>query len=532
MWIINNYKKAKKAKVRSYVRGYNILRKRDNLSYISNIKEKLSKITENGENFDILNSSPEDICLQQFLVQRLLGLDFNKQLLSAIANESKIFVYPLPLEWRKIIQKEGLDSVSVKNSILWNLFKIKWYLIGLATGLIEIFNFFSIKKERNGEYAYFVNLSRNNIEFNQKFKSLNVLQWFSKQDELNDLKIFAHSVKNINPIKFFYKQFVYKRVIPKIKNPLSIIKFVIWFIINIFFNAFSTHKSLIFRELIFSKIFRLAPVNTIAKKYLFHNSVHIFRPLWTYEVEKKGAEIILYFYSTNIISLKIKNENHIQDSIWHIANWPKYWGWNKSQKSFIKQSVVSSCDFNIKGIIPFSTPLKFESLNINSKKLRLLVFDVQPTKNYIYNSLGLSVEYYTEDNCIDFLNKINLLAIEFNLDVYIKRKRASNNISKKYINKLRFLLSTPIWNEIPPDYDPDLACELVKPFTSISMPFTSTGMIASYKKVPSVYFDNLESLDETFHVIDSVQLISDFKKLKKWMINCLRNQQNNKKHFD
>jgi hypothetical protein len=57
-------------------------------------------------------------------------------------------------------------------------------------------------------------------------------------------------------------------------------------------------------------------------------------------------------------------------------------------------------------------------------------------------------------------------------------------------------------------------------------------MIASYKKVPSVYFDNLESLDETFHVIDSVQLISDFKKLKKWMINCLRNQQNNKKHFD
>ena len=190
MWIINNFKKAKKAKVRSYVRGYNILRKRDNLSYISNIKEKLSKITENGENFDILNSNPEDICLQQFLVQRLLGLDFNKQLLSAIANESKTFHYSLPLEWRKVLQTEGFNSVSVKNSILWNIFKTKWYFVGVATGLIEFFKLFSFKKGIKGEYAYFVNLSRNNIEFNQKFKSLNVLQWFSKQDELNDLNIF------------------------------------------------------------------------------------------------------------------------------------------------------------------------------------------------------------------------------------------------------------------------------------------------------------------------------------------------------
>lgn len=531
MFILKTCKKLKKTKVRSYIRGYNILKGKDSLSYISYIKEKLSKITVNGENFDILNSSPEDICLQQFLVQRLLGIDFNKQLLSAIAQESKIFYSPLPLEWRKVLEKEGLNSISVKNSILWKLFKTKWYLIGVTTGLIEILYLFTFKNYKKGYSVYFVNLTRNNIEFNQHSKSLNVLQWFSKQDELNDVNIFAHSVKNINPINFLNKQFVYDRVIPKIKNPLSIINFILWFFINIFFIVFSARKSLIFRELIFSKLFKLSPNIAIAKKYLFHNSVHVFRPLWSYEAQNKGAEIILYFYSTNIISHKIKNKKHILDHMWHIVNWPKYWVWNKSQKSFLKQSVMSPCEFYIKGIIPFSTPLKFESLNIKSKKLRLLVFDVQPTKNYIYNSLGLSVEYYTEDNCIDFLNKINLLAIEFNLDVYIKRKRPSNNISIKYINKLRFLLSTPIWNEIPPDYDPDLACELVKPFASISMPFTSTGIITSYKKVPSVYFDNLESLDDTFHVIDSVQLISDFKKLKKWVINCLRYHQNIDKHF-
>lgn len=39
--------------------------------------------------------------------------------------------------------------------------------------------------------------------------------------------------------------------------------------------------------------------NNLAKKYYFNQSSHIYRPLWTYEAEKKGSEIIFYFYSTN-----------------------------------------------------------------------------------------------------------------------------------------------------------------------------------------------------------------------------------------
>ena len=520
MWIINNYKKAKKAKVRSYVRGYNILKKRDNLSYISNIKEKLSKITENGENFDILNSNPEDICLQQFLVQRLLGLDFNKQLLSAIAHKSKTFHYPLPLEWRKVLEKEGLNSISTKNIVLWEIFKLRCLFSGIYRGFSELTNFFKPENLIKDNYVYFVDLKVNNVQRNKNKYSSNILEWFSIQKEANDVYSIAHSVKGLSIEYYKNKKFVYNKLIPKINSVSNFINFSFWFLTNILLCFFYHERKIIFKELVYAKLFNLASNYKFPKKYFFHNSSHILRPLWTYEAEKLGAEIVFYFYSTNVVSFKLKGKTQIQDSIWGIVNWPLFWVWNDNQMLFLKKFLSVNSRFSIRGTIPFSSPKQIFKLEISGKD-KILVFDVQPFKSYIYKLHGHTIDYYNEINSIEFLLHIDKVAKEFDLDVYIKRKRFSNDVSKKYMNQFNKLISNNYWFELPSDYDAHFACHLVKPNVSISSPFTSTGIISSSLKIPTAYYDNTENLDGQFFTKQEYPLISGYKYLCLWIDNNL-----------
>ena len=45
----------------------------------------------------------------------------------------------------------------------------------------------------------------------------------------------------------------------------------------------------------------------LAKEYLFTQQHSVYRPLWTYEAEAQGAEVTMYFYSTNIVNPNPKN---------------------------------------------------------------------------------------------------------------------------------------------------------------------------------------------------------------------------------
>ena len=48
------------------------------------------------------------------------------------------------------------------------------------------------------------------------------------------------------------------------------------------------------------RIVKLNKPNSLAREYLFNNTNFIYRPMWTYQAEHYGSQIILYFYSTNI----------------------------------------------------------------------------------------------------------------------------------------------------------------------------------------------------------------------------------------
>lgn len=501
------------------IRGFNLYKKLDKLEFITELKNELANNPLGVNKLQRIFNINIEICYHQFLIYRLINQDFDKAIYTSLGNNNTLY-YPLPLQWRKQLEKKGFTTPFIANQLIWYSFVFKWYFIGVLTGLIEIFNFFSkARTNKKSNSVYFENLYPDNLIISDDSSSKTILEWFSKDELSNSIDTMYHNVKDHEDFYILDKKVEYKRNgVPSINSLFKLFKFIIWYVSYSVSALFTSQSMLLFRENIYAKITGMSLKKELHEIYLFHNSGHIFRPLWTYEAEKKGSSIIFYFYSTNIKSFKIKNKKFFQDYQWQVTNWPVYWVWNYDQEIFLKQNVISKKEIFIKGIIPFLSTKRDMRLQIPKKnnKASLLVFDVQPFRSSIYPYKASSVDYYSQDNAILFLNSVNNFAKKNNLNVFIKRKRYNPNVSKKYIRKINELTRKDNWYDLNTSLDPVAAVNLINPKISISMPFTSTAYITKQENIPTLFYDVTGQLDNSFYELNEIELISSEKKLFEW----------------
>lgn len=520
MFYITSYlQKRERGKIRAYMRGFRIIKEQDKLEYVAEIKNRLADITISKKPLKSIIDNSSEICFHQFLVYRLLDLNFNKALLMAISHEKKYFFHPLPDLWRKALIEEGFKIPIFRNHLLWIIFNIKWYIIGILTGILELIKYFPFKKNTPlvENSAFFENLYPNTLVKGRNDNSQTILDWFCKQDEARKVKNIYHNCRGPENYNIGDKLIIHRREsYPTINSLSKFLKFIFWLIPKWLTSIFVVKQRLILRELVFEKLTQLASKNELDNYYFFHNSGHIFRPLWTYEVDRRDCHVIFYFYSTNISTLKEKGKNFIQEFHWQVVSWPHYWVWNKQQLEFLNRNTIAQKKVTIKGVIPFTSSIVKEKSIQRQNKNSILIFDVQPKKKYTYCSLAPTLDFYSEENTIHFLNCIDELANSFNLDVYIKRKRHSDQISKRYLRKIDFFVNYKGWCDLDPGIDADYACKTLDPVAAISAPFTSTAIISKKNNIPSIYFDPTEKLDKDFKINNGIQLASTKKELKKW----------------
>ncbi len=519
--MLNWFKKRQRAKIRAYMRGYNALVKENKPEYIAQLRNELANNPINGLSVKANFNSNKNTCYHQFLVYRVINRDLNKALLTAIVDPKKRVYHPLPNQWRKILVVRGFNVPVLWNKILWVQFNVKWFFVGLAVGLLEIRKTNSKQNKKLSNLgAFFENLSPNNLIQSPDNNAKNIVEWFSEQKEANTVENIHHSCKAATSFKVNGKNVSFRpHALPEINSSLKLLKFSIWLVKKSCIALFNQQERLLFRQLVFQKIAQLTTPNQRYKMYLFHNSGHIFRPLWTYEVEQKGSQIIFYFYSTNNSSFKVKGKTKTQDNQWQVLNWPNYWIWNKEQTVFLKSYVQSHYTTTIKNVIPFSCSSKKVNYERYKEKPSILVFDVQPYRTSFYISLATAVDFYSEYNSVAFLNCIDRLAKAHDFTVVIKRKRNNLLVSKKYQKALNELLKTGYWSEIDPEVDANSLCINIKPIASISMPFTSTAYISSSHKIPTAYLDVTQKLEKDFLIYSEIPLLSNEKELYTWLNN-------------
>jgi len=513
------------------MRGYRLLKQSGHLDRVAAVKQALTEhpLGFTKEHFSPVvmgcGASSGEIIVRQYLLVRVGGLDLNRALLIALGTKGGRVVFPLPKEWREILTQHGFKVANFWSALLWQFYVCALLLYGVAAiGKIAFAGIASAKKEKGNKkhYTYFVGLSAGNLpKQNDDRQSYDIVSWYMQRHvKKSQVKVIKHSVNNSSPIVIDNVSVIPEpSPLPELRGWGAIFKYVFWglkaFVIALLdYSRGRWWHALLLNQAALSGQARLLPVDYLAKEYWFHNSGWIYRPLWTYDVEQAGSEIIFYFYSTNCKGFKISPAEVPIPYGWKAANWSRYLVWDQWQADFVRKSVGQYTRVDKVGPIWFSSSMQdFEDIPENI----VSVFDVQPMRSSFYCSLGLDIEYYIPSVANRFLEDIYMLLSNSHLKMALKRKRDVGKISHPhYRNIIKKLETLPNFVEV----DPDVAAqELIKKSKAIiSMPYTSTALIGRELGKPSVYYDPTGMLRKDDPATHGIPILSGKSELYKWLL--------------
>ena len=518
-------------RLRRIMRGYRFLKDSKSLSRIADIKRALTiqpldikqKVFSKyifGENL----AQAEIVC-RQYLLTRVAGLNLNRALLYALGKPGSSVVYYLPPEWRKIIRKQGFKVASFRTTLLWNAFvgmMLAYGVLKIATIILS-----GIKAARNqstqqlGLYAYFDNLSPGNLPQPCKDgRSHDIITWYmqwsgrtSESDTLCHGVIGdKHEVVNGTPVV------PVPSPISALTNFSALARFIIWGLgasliaTGDFLRGRWWHALLLNQAALAAQV-RLQKPERLAKDYLFHNSGWIYRPLWTYEAERRGSRIIFYFYSTNCEAFKRTNGYPQLPYGWQAMNWPHYLVWNEYQADFVRRAVGETVNISVVGLIWFHCSAE-EMPAFNGRGVA--VFDVTPHRSSRYRTLGADFEFYVPETCIQFLHDIQQVTKDAGYMMLWKQKRKIGSIAHPLY---RFFAERLSEAENVIIVDPDISAHRVIEASTlvISMPFTSTALIARELGKPSCYYDSTGLVQQDDRAAHGIEIIRGPEELMRWL---------------
>jgi polysaccharide biosynthesis PFTS motif protein len=512
-------KKKERSKIRFINKGYKKLRSKNQLDLIFHLRNVLSETSLHNTGLSkILNNNNFDIELstRQYLTVRILGLSFNKEVLCSIG-KSKSLSHPLPIEWQRALIAEKVKVNHFTCTLLWFSYVFLLWGYGVLKGFKSIL--YLLKKHpKLSNVAHFYSLSENNIPFNTE--SVTIINWYLQW--VNRSKLVDNICHSVASIKFFQSNglsFFYSDGLPIIVGVRILYFILIWLyltlhgFLSIFFRPYS---SLMLSEALDLARVQLAKKPELAVDCLFNNSSPIYRPLWTYLAQKKGSRVIFYFYSTNNENFNVGKGEPIQGP-WHMISWSYYLVWDNYQASFIKRFDRHNSIVEETGPIWFSSNLEKSPVIIEKF---IAVFDVTPNRMSRYLTLGDPIDFYTFGITNKFLNDIYSVLENSNLLMLHKRKRKNQYAHKRYIHN--FIKLSKQLNYIEAHLGLNPLYLIKKSEACISMPFTSTALIARSEGKPSIYYDSSGMIQKDDKAAHGIPILSDIEELKEW-VNSIKN---------
>ena len=505
------------------------------LNHIAKNYKFIKKSFSNEHFFGKINISAE-LVTRQYLIIRFLQ---NKYFIDASfrykVSKRNFFLYGVPSDWQKILFPNN-NKIARFLSTLWYA-KV---IIYLCNGIIFIFksvtlslvNVIRNNKLNEENFVYFLNLSEAGFPFYYDTHSKKNFPLHAKLSASNSLKVTSilygptdHQLKlSKQNLKYRKNTNIYFDDIKKI------LQFVLWSVISVggaikdLIKDGDWVRAIMIKEASQANIFRFANAKAIANAYYFNNSNLIYRPLWTYEAEKKGSKILAYFYSTGNEPYKtMSDRSSFTSNFFEIMTWSKYLIWDKGQLEFLDATINNAGKFEIIG------PIVFKNIAINNVTLKnaVMLFDIQPQR-YLYSSrLGIDFEYINYSANKAFLEDCIAVTKKLNLSVALKSKRRlGHNRHKGYLKLIKDLKVKGLKEINSEKYIIDL---IQNSSMVISFPFTSTSRIAKILGVPTVYYDPTGKLLNDDPASRGIKVIYNFKDLNNWVLKNSNNMVKKKK---
>ena len=404
-------------------------------------------------------------------------------------------ICPLPKEWNEFLKAEGYSVPVRLNTMLWIAYTVFCYLQGLSyffkVSKDFLFNVKSVSFPRES-FVFFLNLRRSNFPIRADLsRDFSLLGWVTRNGMLLDgVKRIVHDATDSDVGKLSTFELSYRGTpIPKIDTSRQFWTFLAWSVklhVSTIYFGLRGHwwYFLLNKECVEAKLFDLASDNSIARSYWFHNGIY-FPPLWTYSASKRGAEILMYFYSTNSEAWVIRNGIAPPSNMYGLMNWRNYLVWDEHQRRTVLGYSNPTAKVKVVGPIPFYDS-EDELPRIGSPSVG--VFDIQPHRRSQYVKYGLPVEYYTPEVVSRFLTDIYEISVKRQVLIAYKSKRKLGKIiHPTFKSFLRSFVEAPNIRTISSEVSAFEVIDSVD--VVVSIPFTSTALIARDRGKPSIYYD-------------------------------------------
>ncbi|EJC82698.1 hypothetical protein Rleg4DRAFT_4423 [Rhizobium leguminosarum bv. trifolii WSM2297] len=510
--------------VRRYMRGYRRLRDTGDLAKVDNIKNALAH-TEIGVagNASISFFGPSlpfaDKVIRQYLLITIAEKSLNRKLLAASSHAGHSIVHPLPAVWRRALVAHGFPVSNLRCRLLWMAFLVAMFCYGLfaicRTLMTALARGDAVPM---GDTAYFAGISAGQLPRRQQ-PSYDIFSWYASwTSRAPALQALTHSIGSPAPTPAGNLPLRFVRQPQPLPAGFDEWRRLAWRYCSLIYLAVAGALRgrwwhvLLLREAARAADIKAVSPDRLPRDYLINNSGWLYRPIWTYFAEAAGSRVLFYFYSTNCEVFKNPYGYPRQSNHWELCSWSTYLVWDKYQKDFIRRLGLNA-DIQIVGPIWFSdADAEIPSLT----GAKVAVFDVQPMRDSIYQSFALSMEYYTPDTAIRFAEDVVAGAQASEVQVLWKRKRnIGRNVHSHYAKVLDRLGNADRIVSI----EPSLAAQHVIAGSDcvVSMPFTSTAIIARTMNKPSCYYDPTGLVEADDRAAHGIEILKTAGELNAWI---------------
>lgn len=258
--------------------------------------------------------------------------------------------------------------------------------------------------------------------------------------------------------------------------------------------------------------------SALATTYVFTNSDAVRRPLWTYAAEARGAGVVLVYYSVNNFPLSAAEGIRWNEGSGDcFLTWSDYRTMSPTHARHLEAVVRRPASVAVCELIDFSDDGEPVPA-IPSPSCA--AFDVVPFRATYRAERGALDAFYTSDLALRFLDDVHGVLANHGVAMVLKPKRSDNSFTDEgYLAALDRLAELPGVELV----DPWIAPRRVAAATdmTISLVFTTPGLIAARLGRPSVFYDPSGALVGEMPTFDGVPVIGSRDDLDRWVASTL-----------
>ena len=484
---------------------------------LNNLRAVIDRVIKNSKN-EYAMSNKLELCSQLkkyddfFTINQLFANDkITKALIKSEINSKKLR-FPLKMEWIEIFENYG--------------FKVNKNVCRL------MYLNFSTKLCFRQYLKFFKNFLRGSkfVDFNNASV---VLGTKPEHYVKGDLKNFGNWI--LNQIdKSEYSKIIIEAKASDTKNFIRGLTFIKafedslfpYFKRNFLFLLFKLNKSLRIKliyfkypEITMQSLLVLNSYCNLPKTVFLASSLPwIKNPLFHF-MELKGTKFI-YINSSLAIDPKIVND-YANVNWCDFSEWKNIWCVNNIQLNFLaERKLLNNPKLTICGVPDWiDLPNKFQ-INVSASASKSLsIFDYEPHVSYFgYSSLN-DLELSFEKSIIGFIDDITKIAGKYGFYVFHKSKRnIGRKRSKLYSNYLDDLVREKSnFISVDPDYSPRKMIKNTN--ATISIPFTSTNIIAIEQNKPTSFYDRNGKVSKDDLASSNSIVLLNLLELELWIKN-------------